>query len=210
MGAMCSSDASEEQLDRTSPLRPSASGDEILPVNSPHATSTALKLIILGDVSVGKTSLCSRFIRDSFSAAHVSTIGAAFATMEIDLDPPVQIAMWDTAGEERFRAMTKFYFRRTDVAVAVFDVSQPDSLANVDGWVADLRAESPKAKIILAGNKMDLVDPKSGIVQQGEQVCERLELSAFRVVSAKNGNGVQELFKQAALIGKASRQSATT
>jgi small GTP-binding protein len=130
---------------------------ELLPVNSPNRHERSIKVIIVGDVGVGKTSVCSRFIHDNFSQQHVSTIGAAFATLQVDLRPPVQMQLWDTAGEERFRAMTRFYFRDTAVALLVYDVGSAPSFAGVASWAEDLRAVSPNAKIVLVANKCDLV-----------------------------------------------------
>ena len=143
----------------------------------------------------------------------------------LPLVPPVEVNLWDTAGEERFRSMTRFYFRGTDCALAVYDVTRPESLEHLCEWIADLRACAPLAKVILVGNKMDLLGPgndnnsslfggsHSAAVQEiGVQAAAKLHTDAFRLVSARTGEGVQEAFLQAGLLATsafASSSSAT-
>jgi len=173
------------------------------PASLPLPAPTALKLVVVGDVSTGKTSLCSRFIDDAFTSEHVSTIGAAFASLQLALEPPCEACIWDTAGEERFRAMTRFYFRGTHAALAVYDATQPASLEHLADWVRDLRALAPDAKVVVVGNKRDLITSDGDEEEQGLRAMEAMGAHAFRLVSARTGEGVREVFLQAAMLARA-------
>ncbi|SMN19259.1 similar to Saccharomyces cerevisiae YOR089C VPS21 Rab family GTPase required for endocytic transport and for sorting of vacuolar hydrolases [Maudiozyma saulgeensis] len=155
-----------------------------------------LKVVLLGDSSVGKSSLVMRYVIGKFQTSN-ATIGAAFMTKTIQLngDKEVTLEIWDTAGQERYRSLTPMYYRGTDVAIIVYDVTSPISLSHAETWIDELKSyvdterNSSALKIILAANKADLVD--------GYQQPEELKKSRsenFFVVSAKSGDGIEELF----------------
>ena len=153
------------------------------------------KLVFLGEIYVGKTSLINRFMYDSFAADYQATIGIDFLskTMEVE-GRTVRLQLWDTAGQERFRSLIPNYIRDSSVAVVVFDVSNRQSFTNVDKWVGDVRNErGVDAVIVLVGNKIDKEDERAVTYEEGCQKAK--EISAVYVESsAKTGIKVQEVF----------------
>ncbi|KAJ2159952.1 hypothetical protein GGF46_002616 [Coemansia sp. RSA 552] len=107
------------------------------------------KVAILGKQAVGKTSLVTRYVHHTFSDRTPSTIGASFVTAKIELDNDweCRLQLWDSAGQERFRAMSQIYYRGANAVVLVYDVTSENSFQDVDTWVQVL---------LLVGNKLDL------------------------------------------------------
>ncbi|KAJ2765184.1 hypothetical protein IWQ57_004877, partial [Coemansia nantahalensis] len=98
------------------------------------------KVAILGKQAVGKTSLVTRYVHQTFSDRTPSTIGAQFVPVKIELDGwECRLQLWDSAGQERFRAMTQMYYRGANAVVLVYDVTSEDSFNDVDTWVQELR-----------------------------------------------------------------------
>ncbi|KZF23240.1 ras-domain-containing protein [Xylona heveae TC161] len=156
------------------------------------------KLVFLGEQSVGKTSLITRFMYDSFDNTYQATIGIDFLskTMYLD-DRTVRLQLWDTAGQERFRSLIPSYIRDSSVAVVVYDISNPASFENTRKWVDDVRGERGNDVIIvLVGNKTDL-DKRMVTTAQGEQKAKENNLM-FIETSAKVGHNVKQLFRMIA------------
>ncbi|OUS47362.1 ras family-domain-containing protein [Ostreococcus tauri] len=156
------------------------------------------KLVFLGDQSVGKTSIISRFMYDKFDNSYQATIGIDFLSKTMYLeDRTVRLQLWDTAGQERFRSLIPSYIRDSSVAVIVYDVSSRASFENSAKWVAQVKAERGGDVIIaLVGNKMDL-DGREVSVQEGEQKAKD-EGVMFIETSAKAGFNVKVLFRKIA------------
>ncbi|EHK46275.1 hypothetical protein ACHAPE_005718 [Trichoderma viride] len=170
------------------------------------------KLVFLGEQSVGKTSLITRFMYDSFDNMYQATIGIDFLSKTMYLeDRTVRLQLWDTAGQERFRSLIPSYIRDSSVAVVVYDISNAKSFQNTKKWIDDVRAERGNDVIIvLVGNKTDLNDKREVTTQQGEEEAKRQGLR-FVETSAKLGHNVQNLFKRIAqaLPGMEGSDSAT-
>ncbi|KAI3532498.1 Ras family protein [Colletotrichum abscissum] len=162
------------------------------------------KLVFLGEQSVGKTSLITRFMYDSFDNMYQATIGIDFLskashcyTMYLE-DRTVRLQLWDTAGQERFRSLIPSYIRDSSVAVVVYDISNAKSFQNTKKWIDDVRAERGNDVIIvLVGNKTDLNDKREVTTQQGEEEAKKNNLM-FVETSAKLGHNVKTLFKRIA------------
>ncbi|SCV68770.1 BQ2448_891 [Microbotryum intermedium] len=120
-----------------------------------------VKLCLLGESAVGKSSVVLRFCSNSFEANKEPTIGAAFLTQRCRLeDKVIKFEIWDTAGQERFRSLSPMYYRNAQAAVVVYDVTKAASLEQAKTWVKELqRQANPNIVIALAGNKVDLVRP---------------------------------------------------
>lgn len=102
--------------------------------NSGEST-VAHKLVILGDVAVGKSSIAQRFVNGKFVALHEPTIGALFLTKKIQINGyVVKFEIWDTAGQERYHALTPMYYRNANAAVVVFDVANSTSFERAQKW----------------------------------------------------------------------------
>ncbi|KAH8120093.1 GTP-binding protein ypt5 [Phellopilus nigrolimitatus] len=131
--------------------------------SGPSDKSVQVKLVLLGEAAVGKSSVVLRFVSDEFQANKEPTIGAAFLTQKCRLEDRVlRYEIWDTAGQERFHSLAPMYYRNAQAAVVVYDVTKGASLEKAKSWVKELqRQANPNIVIALAGNKVDLVQPPS-------------------------------------------------
>ncbi|ORY97992.1 ras-related protein rab-like protein-6A [Syncephalastrum racemosum] len=157
------------------------------------------KLVFLGEQSVGKTSLITRFMYDSFDATYQATIGIDFLSKTMYLeDKTVRLQLWDTAGQERFRSLIPSYIRDSSVAVIVYDISNRDSFVNTTRWIDDVRAErGDQVIIVLVGNKTDLNEKREVTPDEGEKRAKELNVM-FIETSAKAGHNVKTLFRKIA------------
>ncbi|KAK7120760.1 hypothetical protein R3I94_020675 [Phoxinus phoxinus] len=167
------------------------------------------KLVFLGEQSVGKTSLITRFMYDSFDNTYQATIGIDFLSKTMYLeDRTVRLQLWDTAGQERFRSLIPSYIRDSTVAVVVFDITNVNSFQQTTKWIDDVRTERGSDVIImLVGNKTDLADKRQVSIEEGERKAKELNVM-FIETSAKAGYNVKQLFRRvaAALPGMESPQ----
>ena len=158
-----------------------------------------IKICLLGDVSVGKTSIASRFCKNVFSENYINTIGGAYQQQNIvvENDIKMKLHIWDTSGQDRFRAMTNLYYRDAQVAILTYDVTNPQSLESLDYWLKELndKVDQDNMLLCLAGNKND-VDPNEKKVPttKGKEYAEQHNMLFFET-SAKTGVGVRELFQ---------------
>ena len=122
----------------------------------------AFKFILVGDTGVGKTSIISRFITGEFSPDHEFTIGVEFGAKTISVNNRViKLQIWDTAGQEQFRAVTRSYYRSSAAALVIFDTTRKETFRSVARWVEDVRNNSNKdVVLVLIGNKVDLVQER--------------------------------------------------
>ncbi|KAL7832562.1 hypothetical protein SRHO_G00295800 [Serrasalmus rhombeus] len=159
--------------------------------------------------SVGKTSLITRFMYDSFDNTYQATIGIDFLSKTMYLeDRTVRLQLWDTAGQERFRSLIPSYIRDSTVAVVVYDITNVNSFQQTSKWIDDVRTERGSDVIImLVGNKTDLADKRQITIEEGEQRAKELSVM-FIETSAKTGYNVKQLFRRvaAALPGMESMQ----
>ncbi|GJJ68781.1 Ras-related protein Rab-5C [Entomortierella parvispora] len=129
-----------------------------------------VKLVLLGEAAVGKSSLVLRFVNDEFQENKEPTIGAAFLTQKCRLeDKVIKFEIWDTAGQERFHSLAPMYYRNAQAAVVVYDVTKASSLEKAKSWVKELqRQANPNIVIALTGNKVDLVSTGRKGRRQGD------------------------------------------
>ena len=163
------------------------------------------KLVLLGDSSVGKSSIVNRFVKDSFDEFRESTIGAAFLSQTVTIkednqDVTVKFEIWDTAGQERYKSLAPMYYRNSNAALVVYDITQADSLEKAQNWVHELKnkVDDDNLVIYLVGNKVDLTidDEEKRVVDKtvAEKYAEDNGL-LFSEVSAKTGEGIQQIFQ---------------
>ncbi|XP_051539706.1 ras-related protein Rab-6A isoform X2 [Xyrauchen texanus] len=167
------------------------------------------KLVFLGEQSVGKTSLITRFMYDSFDNTYQATIGIDFLSKTMYLeDRTIRLQLWDTAGQERFRSLIPSYIRDSAAAVVVYDITNVNSFQQTTKWIDDVRTERGSDVIImLVGNKTDLADKRQVSIEEGEKKAKELSVM-FIETSAKAGYNVKQLFRRvaAALPGMESTQ----
>ncbi|CAL5997531.1 Rab1a [Hexamita inflata] len=151
------------------------------------------KIVALGATAVGKSSILLRAARDQYSDVHQLNIGAVYyrKTVELkDSEKVIKLELWDTAGQERYNSVTQLYYRNASAILIVFSMDDEESLKKAIEWRNILLEQNSDAIIILVGNKSDICLK----CLQAEQYALSNTLQYF-VVSAKLGNGVEELFQ---------------
>ncbi|TDH03373.1 hypothetical protein EPR50_G00162320 [Perca flavescens] len=152
------------------------------------------KLLIIGDSSVGKSSLLLRFADNSFSGSYITTIGVDFKIRTVDIDGErVKLQIWDTAGQERFRTITSTYYRNTHGVIIVYDVTNPESFVNVKRWLNEISQNCDNVCKILVGNKNDDPARKQVDTQDAVRFGESMGVRVFET-SAKENVNVEEMF----------------
>eukprot|EP01038_Epipyxis_sp_PR26KG_P005436 gene5436-7529_t len=157
------------------------------------ANPLEVKVCIIGDTDVGKTSLSTRYCHGEFPENSTPTIGASFLQRRVLVDgTEISLQIWDTAGQERFRSMAPMYYRGAKAAICVFDVTNEESLNRISTWLRDLKAHAdPNVVICLAGNKCDK-KPTFDLTK-----CDALAASiggTLFLTSALTGEGIHEVF----------------
>ena len=164
-------------------------------------TLSKYKIVFLGEQGVGKTSLITRFMYDTFDDHYQATIGIDFLskTMYLD-DKTIRLQLWDTAGQERFRSLIPSYIRDSRVAIVVYDITKKKSFDFIDKWIEDVKNERGEENVILCivGNKNDLTDERQVTVEEGQEKAKALGAKIFMETSTKAGYNVKNLFKKIA------------
>ncbi|KAI0985882.1 hypothetical protein GJ496_011390 [Pomphorhynchus laevis] len=177
---------------------------------------TLLKVIILGESGVGKTSTMNQYINKSFSNQYKATIGADFMNKDIEIDDTqVSLQIWDTAGQERFQSLGVAFYRGADCCVMVYDVTSLKSFKSLDSWRNEFLLQASPTEpddfpFICLGNKID-IEPRSVSLMKAEQWCNERGITHFET-SAKNGTHINEAFEHIAkqALKRDARQSETT
>lgn len=156
------------------------------------------KVIVVGDLAVGKTCLINRFCKDAFDKNYKATIGVDFEMERFEvLGVPFSLQLWDTAGQERFKCIASTYYRGAQVVIIAFDVNDVASLGHVRQWLEDaLRENDPTAvQLFLVGTKKDLSSPAqySQIEQDALKLAHEMR-AEYWAVSSLTGENVKEFF----------------
>ncbi|KAI9314263.1 ras family-domain-containing protein [Dichotomocladium elegans] len=179
----------------------------------PAGKAINVKLVLLGESGVGKSSLVHRFVNRDYEANREPTIGAAFLTQRCNLeDRSIKFEIWDTAGQERFHSLAPMYYRNAQAAIIVYDIAKASTLDKAKSWVKELQRQANSGIVIaLAGNKLDLVESEGeseGNNEGDENERQVLEEDArayaeeaglvFMETSAKTSKNVDVLFTEIA------------
>ncbi|XP_025030064.1 ras-related protein Rab-22A isoform X1 [Python bivittatus] len=154
-----------------------------------------LKVCLLGDTGVGKSSIVWRFVEDSFDPNINPTIGASFMTKTVQYQNELhKFLIWDTAGQERFRALAPMYYRGSAAAIIVYDITKEETFSTLKNWVKELRQHGPPNIVVaIAGNKCDLNDVREVIEKDAKDYADSIH-AIFVETSAKNAININELF----------------
>ena len=157
---------------------------------------TLLKIIILGDSGVGKTSLMHQYVTKKFDNRYKATIGADFLTKDIEIDgTSVTLQIWDTAGQERFQSLGSAFYRGADACILVFDVTQQDSFSHLTSWMEEFNIQAGKRDCVLIGNKIDLAEKRQVTQRTAQSWCQKNDEGVkYFETSAKDNTGVEEAF----------------
>lgn len=155
------------------------------------------KAVLLGEGCVGKTSLVLRYMEDKFNTQHLSTLQASFVTKKVTLpdERRAQLNIWDTAGQERFHALGPIYYRGSDGALLVYDITDQDSFQKVKSWVRELKQmRGSEIALIIVGNKTDLEEQRAIVYDTALRYAQTVG-AQYVETSAKENEGVTELFE---------------
>ena len=154
-----------------------------------------LKLVLVGQSSVGKTCIVKKASTGVFADDCAPTLGASFVSKTIEVDKnTVTLQIWDTAGQERYRGMTPMYYRGAHAALVVYSIIDESSFAAIDSWVHNIREETePGIILFFAGNKSDLESQREVTFESGLSKANLYNAQFFEV-SAKSGSGIDDLF----------------
>ena len=154
------------------------------------------KLLLIGNSSVGKSSLLFRFVENVWDDSFVPTIGVDFKLKTLEVNgKKVKLQIWDTAGQERFKNITASYYRGGNGVLVVYDITERESFDNLTSWLIEIEKNANKNVYkLLIGNKYDLEDKRKVTYQEGKDFAESNGMK-FIETSAKDNTKVQEAFE---------------
>eukprot|EP01137_Pigoraptor_chileana_P000442 Opistho-2@36651 len=155
----------------------------------------ALKVLIVGNGGIGKSSLIQRYCKGIFTKDYKKTIGVDFLEKQLDHDGEnVRLMLWDTAGQEEFDAITKAYYKDAHACVLAFSTTDRDSFEAVEKWKKKVEAECGKIPMVLIQNKIDLIDQAVMEPNEAEGLAKRIGVRFYRI-SVKDNLKVDDVFE---------------
>ena len=153
------------------------------------------KVVLVGDSSVGKTNIMSKYLKNEFHEDSKATVGVEFGSKQFTVEGhQIKAQIWDTAGQERYKAITSAYYKGAKGAFVVYDITRKQSFDSVDRWINDIKAAADKnLTIIIIGNKCDLEDQRQVSKEQGEEKAKSNDV-AFMETSAFSGENLDKAF----------------
>lgn len=153
------------------------------------------KLLIIGESSVGKTSIIVRYTENKFDNSGIATCGVDVKCKYVSYENiKIRLDIWDTAGQERFRGLAKNYFRGSNGFILVYDITNQKSFEKLKGWMNDAKEKmDPKSKMIVIGNKKDCQENREVDLDILEDFANKNKVKTLEV-SAKTNEGIDEIF----------------
>ena len=157
------------------------------------------QLLVIGDFSVGKTSLITRYTKGTFKEEYLATVGLDYHTKIEDINnQTIQIKLWDTAGQERFKSLTQNLFRNAEGVLLVFDITKNETFYGLKDWISSIKknidSQSIFMPIIILGNKIDL-EGREVSTEEAEKFAKENNYKYFET-SAKTGEGVDNAIRE--------------
>ena len=159
-----------------------------------------MKVVLLGNYCVGKSSICHRISRGYYNENSESTIGAGFYSINFrfnntnEIDTVIKMDIWDTSGQEKYRTITPLYYHNADIIILVFDLSSHHSFNDITYWISEIKKQTPikDEQIFIVGNKKDIVEFSS----LDDYVYKLYAHYKYFKISAKTNEGISELFTE--------------
>ena len=160
----------------------------------------SIKVVLIGDSGVGKTSIISRFTKDTFNNEEMSSSSAQFTSKTIQInDQSIKFDIWDTAGQEKFRALAKIFYKDAQVIILVYEIINKESFESIKNYWYKESSENSTADIFFVfGNKSDLYENEQVTDEEGKKFAKEIN-AIFKITSALSNTGIDRLFES---IGK--------
>ena len=167
---------------------------------SSKKASDAVKLVLVGDSGVGKTCIISRYVFGEYNNNTNSTDGASYAMKRLDLPKlrtSINLDIWDTAGQEKYKSLTKFFYKEAGIIIMVYDITKKKTFENLKTYWYQEVEDSRDQNIILSivGNKSDLYDNEEVQEKEAREYAESIN-AIFGLTSAQNNIGIDQLFEE--------------
>ena len=155
-----------------------------------------LKYIIIGNSGVGKSNILLRYVHNQFNDEFKTTVGVEFGAKNIEINKKrFRIQIWDTAGQENFRSITRAYYKNSVCACIVYDITNRTSFEEIQSWLNDCKKQTPKTiELVLVGNKNDLEKDRKVTFEEGKAYAEKNNM-IFLETSAKTGDNIKKIFE---------------
>ena len=154
-----------------------------------------LQILLLGDTTVGKTSILLKYTDGYFPTIYVSTIGVEYKAKKLNINGnAINLQVWDTAGQERFKSITRNYLKGADGILFVYDITQKKTFDNLKSWIRDSEESNQNFKKVIIGNKIDRENERKVPKESLKKFCDERKLKGFET-SAKFGENIDESFE---------------
>lgn len=162
-----------------------------------ETTTYHCRVVVIGDASVGKTSLLNQLIEHTFHEHEQSTVGANYQLYVEEIDGiKIEIQVWDTAGQEKFRSLGPIYYRNSNGAIILFDMTSRKSFEDLDEWIQSLTNVTGNSTVVfIVGNKSDLTENYQVSMSEVNEWAKQMNYNVI-FTSAKTGKNVQQLFHE--------------
>jgi len=152
-----------------------------------------VKIMFIGNSSVGKTSIIKRYSKNIFSTSYISTLGIDFESKNINIDnKTINLQIWDTAGQEKYKVLSKNYYNNSNAFIIVYDITNLESFESVMNWIDQIKENAPEnVKSILLGNKSDLEEKRIISEEEGKNLAKKININ-FYETSAQNGANIEK------------------
>ena len=168
-----------------------------------HPTESIFKIIVIGDPSVGKTSLLTKYATNQFKEQYLPTVGVNILKEKVELEDAgekvlINLMLWDVAGQPQFYMLHRPYFNGADGMMLVFDITRSSTFSNVNNWYSTVvKYGLSGISRLLIGNKIDLKDERKIIKPMADHLSEKLNADYYET-SAREGKNVKEIFQKMA------------
>ncbi len=163
---------------------------------------SSIKVVLLGESAVGKTSIITRFVENKFKQDTMSSLSANFVSKKIEIgnNKFIKFDIWDTAGQEKYRALAKIFYQDSKIVILVYDITNKNSFNELKNYWYEKVKENSSSDVIfaIAGNKCDLYEKEEVEKTEGEKFAKEIR-AIFHETSALNSNGINELFTDIAM-----------